>query len=246
MSRVDVLGVGFDPVDMTGAVDAILALLKVPGPHLVITANVEMVMLARHTPEVQALLARASLVVADGMGVVWGARQLGRSLPGRVPGIDLAGRLCEEAARRGWRVYLLGGRPAVAAEAAARLRERHPRISIAGAADGYFAPAQEAAVIRAISDAQPTLLLAALGSPRQERWLDQHLPALGVRLAMGVGGTFDVWTGRARRAPGLLQRLGLEWGYRLIRQPSRFGRQLVIPHFMALVYARRLRARAQR
>jgi N-acetylglucosaminyldiphosphoundecaprenol N-acetyl-beta-D-mannosaminyltransferase len=227
-------------------VNATVAFLSEKTAHLVITANVELVMLARRLPVVQAALARASLVIADGVGVVWGSRQLGRPLPARVPGIEMAGRLCREAARRGWTVYLLGGRPGVAAEAGARLREWYPGIAIVGAADGYFGPAEETAVVRAIREAHPTLLLAALGSPRQELWLDHHLAALGVGVAMGVGGTLDVWTGRARRAPHLLQTLGLEWCYRLIRQPSRFLRQLAIPHFMTLVSLDRLRALCRR
>lgn len=241
MNRIDIFGVGFDPVDLDGAVAAVVRLLGTAGPHLLVTANVEMVMKARRAPDLRAVLARASLVVADGVGVVWGARQLGRPLPGRVPGVELAGRLCREAARRGWRVYLLGGRPGVAGAAAARLREWYPEIAVAGTADGYFAPADVPAVVQAVRDARPTLLLAALGSPRQELWLDRHLHALGVPLAIGVGGTLDVWTGRARRAPRLMQTLGLEWCYRLISQPRRFFRQLAIPHFMALVYLRQLR-----
>jgi len=245
MSRIDILGVEFDPIDLEGAVERIVAFAGGRDPHLVVTANVEMVMLARATPEVREILRGAALVVADGVGVVWGSRTLGRALPGRVPGIDLADRLCAEAARRGWRVYLLGGRPAVASAAAKRLGERHPGLAIAGAADGYFAAGTDADVIRAVREAAPTLLLAGLGAPRQERWLARHLAALGVPVAMGIGGAMDVWTGRARRAPRMWQTLGLEWCYRLAREPRRLGRQLAIPHFMAVVYGERLRAIAR-
>jgi N-acetylglucosaminyldiphosphoundecaprenol N-acetyl-beta-D-mannosaminyltransferase len=246
MTRVDVLGVGFDPVDLDGAVTGTVALLAEKSPHLVITANVEMVMLSRRLPALRAALARASLVVADGVGVVWGSRQLGRPLPARVPGIDLADRLCRAAARRGWTVYLFGGRPGVAAEAGTRLRALYPGMTIVGTAGGYFSPDEEPGVVRAIRDARPMLLLAALGSPWQELWLDRHLADLGAGVAVGVGGTFDVWTGRARRAPRLMQTLGLEWCYRLVRQPTRFLRQLAIPHFMALVYLRRLETISRR
>jgi len=242
MSRVDVLGVGFDAVDLDGAVERAADLVDDLRPHLVVTANVEMVMLARGTPDVREILRGASLVVPDGVGVVWGSRQLGRPLPRRVPGIEFAERLCGEAAKRGWRVYLLGGRPGVAAGAAAVLCERHPGLVICGVAHGYFGPNEDAAVVRTIRAASPTLLLAGLGAPRQERWLSRSLPELGVRVAMGIGGTMDVWTGRARRAPRTWQTLGLEWCYRLLRDPRRLGRQLAIPHFMALIYAQRLRA----
>jgi N-acetylglucosaminyldiphosphoundecaprenol N-acetyl-beta-D-mannosaminyltransferase len=243
MNRVDVLGVGFDPVDLEGAVQAAAAMVDEPGPHLIVTANVELVMRARRAPDLQSILRRAALVVADGVGVVWGARRLGRPLPGRVPGIDLAGRLCGEAARRGWRVCLIGGAPGVAAEAANNLRRWHPGIDVTQALHGYFGPEDEAAVTTAIRETAPTLLLAGLGSPRQERWLDRHLASLAVPLGIGVGGSLDVWAGRARRAPRLAQKLGLEWCYRLIRQPSRVRRQLTIPQFIAAVWLHRWRVR---
>ena len=243
MNRVDVLGVGFDPVDLEGAVRAAAAMVDEPGPHLIVTANVELVMRARRAPDLQSILHRAALVVADGVGVVWGARRLGRPLPGRVPGIDLAGRLCGEAARRGWRVCLVGGAPGVAAEAASTLRRWHAGIDVAQALHGYFGPEDEGAVTTAIRETAPTLLLAGLGSPRQERWLDRHLASLAVPLGIGIGGALDVWAGRARRAPRVVQRLGLEWCYRLIRQPSRVRRQLTIPQFIAAVWLDRWQVR---
>jgi N-acetylglucosaminyldiphosphoundecaprenol N-acetyl-beta-D-mannosaminyltransferase len=245
MNRVDVLGVPFDPVDLEGAVQAAAAMVDEPGPHLIVTANVELVMRARHAPDLQEILRRAALVVADGVGVVWGARRLGRSLPGRVAGIDLAGRLCGVAAQRGWRVCLIGGAPGVAAEAAANLRRWYPGIHVAAALHGYFGPDEETAVTTAIREAAPTLLLVGLGSPRQERWLDRHLAPLAVPLGIGVGGVLDVWAGRVRRAPRVMQNLGLEWCYRLIRQPSRARRQLAIPQFVAAVWLHRWQARRQ-
>lgn len=246
MNRIEILSVGFDPVDFDGAVEQITAFAADRTPHLVVTANVEMVMAARRAPDLQAILAHAALVIADGVGVVWGSRRLGRPLPGRVPGIDLADRLCGEASLRGWRVYLLGGAPGVAAAAAARLGERYPGITVVGTASGYFDSADEHDVVRAIRTASPTLLLAGLGMPWQERWLSRQLDALGVPVVMGVGGTLDVWAGRARRAPRAVQALGLEWCYRLIRQPHRVGRQLAIPLFMAAIYIERLRAAVPR
>lgn len=243
MTRVDVLGVGFDPVDLDGAVQAVVAMAGEPGPHLVVTANVELVMRARRAPDLQDILRRAALVVADGVGVVWGARRLGRPLPGRVAGIDLAERLCAEAARRGQRICLIGGGPGVAAAAARGLRRRYAEIQVADASHGYFGPEDETSVIAAIRDAAPTLLLAGLGSPRQERWLDRHLRTLAVPIAIGIGGTLDVWAGRVRRAPRVMRTLGLEWCYRLLSQPGRIRRQLAIPQFIAAVWLHRWRAR---
>jgi N-acetylglucosaminyldiphosphoundecaprenol N-acetyl-beta-D-mannosaminyltransferase len=245
--RIDILGVGFDPVDLDGAAVRIAGFAGAGRPSLVVTANTEMVMTARRDAGLRALLAAASLVVADGVGVVWGSRYLGRPLPARVPGIELAERLLSEAARRRWRVYLLGGRPGVAEQAAGRLRAAYPGLEIAGCAHGYFGPADEAGEIAAIRAAAPTVLLAGLGTPRQERWLAQHLALLGSPVAMGIGGSLDVWAGRARRAPRLMQAIGIEWLYRLVHEPRRLRRQLTIPHFMAIVVAKRARdARAAR
>jgi N-acetylglucosaminyldiphosphoundecaprenol N-acetyl-beta-D-mannosaminyltransferase len=245
--RIDIFGVAFDPVDLDGAVARAVQFAIAGRPSLVVTANTEMVMTARRDASLAALLAGAALVVADGVGVVWGSRYLGRPLPARVPGIELAERLLGEAARRRWRVYLLGGRPGIAEQAAARLRTLYPGLEIAGAAHGYFRPADEPAVVTAVHAAAPTVLLAGLGTPRQERWLARHLSALGAAIAMGIGGSLDVWAGRARRAPRLMQALGLEWLYRLAHEPRRLRRQLTIPHFMALVVAKRARdARAAR
>jgi len=151
--RSNVLGVEFDPVDLPGAERTIVALAAAPGPHLVVTANVELVMLARRSPELLGILRRAALVVPDGVGVVWGSRQLGRRLPGRVPGIDLADRLCAQAARLGWSVVLLGGIPGVAEAAATRLRHAYPGMVVALTLNGYFTPAEEPEVVRAIHDA---------------------------------------------------------------------------------------------
>jgi N-acetylglucosaminyldiphosphoundecaprenol N-acetyl-beta-D-mannosaminyltransferase len=240
-ARVDILGVGFDPVDLDAAAARAAALVEAGGPALVVTANTEMVMTARRAGDLARLLAAADLVVPDGVGVVWASRYLRQPLPARVPGIELAERLLAEAARRHWRVYLLGGHPGTADRAAARLREAYPGVEIAGCAHGYFAEAEEPGVIAAVRATAPAMLLAGLGAPRQERWLARHLAALGVPLAMGIGGSLDVWAGRARRAPRLMQTAGLEWLYRLAREPHRLRRQLTIPHFMALIVAVRLR-----
>jgi len=239
--RIGILGVGFDPVDLDGAVARVVQLVEGGVPSLAITANTEMVMTARHAPDLANLLAGAALVVADGVGVVWASRYLHRPLPARVPGIELAERLLAEASRRRWRVYLLGGRRGTAELAAARLGATYLGLEIAGFADGYFSAADEPRVVETIRRAAPALLLAGLGTPRQERWLARHLAALGVPAAMGIGGSLDVWAGRAHRAPRAMQTLGLEWLYRLAREPRRLRRQLAIPHFMGVIMVTRAR-----
>lgn len=237
--RVDILGVGFDPVDLDGAASRVVRLVETGAPSLVVTANTEVVMTARHAADLAQLLAGAALVVADGVGVVWASRYLRRPLPARVPGIELAERLLVEAARRGWRVYLLGGRAGTAEEAASRLRVRYSGLEIVGSAHGFFTPADEPGVVAGIRAVRPALLFAGLGTPRQERWLARNLAALGVPAAMGIGGSLDVWAGRTPRAPRGMQTVGLEWLYRLAREPRRLRRQLTIPHFMGIIVLNR-------
>lgn len=199
--------------------------------RLVVTANPELLMQAASKPEVREALQRASLVVADGIGVVWAARRRGRPLPGRVPGIELAEAVMAKGAPKGLRVFLCGSRPGVAPRAAMRLRRRFPGLDIVGAAHGYFTPNEEDELIQRIAASRADVLFLGIGAPRQELWLAEHLPRLGVAVAMGVGGALDVWSGRVGRAPAIMRRTGTEWLWRLLRQPSRVKRMAVLPRF---------------
>lgn len=236
--RVTILGIAFDSVTMDGAVRRVADLFESKGGQ-VVTANPEMVMAASERSATGAALRRAieesSLVVADGIGVVAASRLLGTPLPERVPGIELAERALALAAREGKRVFLLGGKPGVAEEAAARLVSRHPRLMVVGVRHGYFGNDDNAAIAQEIARSKAELLLVGMGAPRQELWIAEHLQATGVRVAMGVGGALDVFAGRARRAPVFFQRVGLEWAYRLAREPRRIGRMAALPRFVARV-----------
>lgn len=241
MSRLRILGAPVDRVSLDEAVSRIEALAagaaaagagERPGPaRLVVTANPEILFAARTDPELAAILEGADLVVADGVGVVWAARRLGRPVPGRVPGIDLMHRLLARSAARGRRVFFLGARPGVAERAAAAAREGCPGLEVAGVHHGYFGPEEEAAVAAAVRAARPDLLFTGMGAPRDQKWVWRHREALGPVVAVGVGGSFDVLAGAARRAPRWMQHLGLEWLYRLARQPSRWRRMLALPRF---------------
>lgn len=206
-------------------------------PRLIATANAEMVMTAQEDRELAGVLAAADLVVADGAGVVWAARHAGQPVPERVAGYDLAQALLARAADRGWRVYFFGGAPGVADTAAAKATTRHPGLTVVGVRNGFFTPDEEPAIIAAIKAAQPHILLVALGVPKQEKWLARHLAELAVPVAMGVGGTFDVMAGVAKRAPLWMQQSGLEWLYRLYREPYRLIRMLALPRFVLRVLA---------
>lgn len=182
-------------------------------PKLVVTLNPEIIVQARADPELWAALQAAALTVADGVGVVWAARQLSQPLPERVPGVELVTRLLELGGPN-LRVYFLGARPGVAARAARAAQERFG-TSVAGAEHGYFDREAEAErVVAAVRASHPDLLLAGLGEG-QERFLHQHRAALGSAVMIGVGGTLDVLSGEVERSPAWTRRLGLEWAYRV-------------------------------
>lgn len=236
-ARIKILGVPFDPLGMEEAVERIASFMAVDQCHLVVTANPETVMKAGEDRELMAILQEAQLVVADGIGIVWAARCLGTPLPGRVPGVELAEALVALAAQRGYRVYLLGGAPGVAAEAARCLERKYPGLVIAGVQHGYFSREEEEGVVAAVAAARPHLLLVGLGMPKQEKWIYRHRQRLGAAVAIGVGGSLDVFAGKVCRAPDWMCRRGLEWLYRLFSQPQRFFRMLALPRFVLKVLA---------
>lgn len=239
--RIDVLGVGFDNVTPEEALDRAVALMEEPGPHLVATPNPEIVNLARADGEFAALLARADLVIPDGIGVVYASRILGRPLKGRVPGIELAQSLMEVMARQKGRLFLLGAKPGVAELAEANLRSRYPGLVICGTHHGYFT--DDAPVAAAIRESGAQAVFVCLGAPRQEKWIAQWGEATGASLLLGLGGSLDVFAGQVKRAPEIFQKLGLEWFYRLCRQPSRLGRMARLPLFLVSAAAARVKGR---
>jgi N-acetylglucosaminyldiphosphoundecaprenol N-acetyl-beta-D-mannosaminyltransferase len=229
--EADILGIRVHSVTLQEAVDRIVGWVAQGGPHQVVTANAEIIWRAWHDPELARVLEEAALVTADGVGVLWASRRLGQRLPQQVAGIDLVEALAERGAAEGWKFFLYGARPGVAEAAAERLKGHYPGLIIAGTAHGYQTENGEKKVIEAIRAARPHVLLVALGSPRQELWIARHNPKLGVPVAIGVGGSLDVLAGRVRRAPQWVRRLGLEWLYRLVREPRRWRRQMVLPAF---------------
>lgn len=228
---VRVLGHALHPLDLARATDAVVAAAHGATPRLVVTLNPEIVVRARSDAALAAAVARADLVVADGVGLLWAARRARRPLPGRVPGVDLA---CAAMAQAGadLRVFFLGGRPGVAERAAAAARARWGTV-IAGARDGYFADADADAAAEAVGASGAQLLLAGLGE-RQETFLDAHRGALRAGALIGVGGTLDVLAGEARRTPAWTRRLGLEWAWRVGLDPKRWHRIPRLARFVAL------------
>jgi N-acetylglucosaminyldiphosphoundecaprenol N-acetyl-beta-D-mannosaminyltransferase len=240
-----VLGAPVDTLDLAGALARVAGWLDAPDDALrhVVTVNPEFVMAARRDPRFAAALRASALATADGVGIGYAERLLGLPVAPRVTGVELVEGLaalrCPAA-----RLFLLGAAPGVADAAAARLRARFPGVQIVGAYAGSPAPADWPAVAAQLRAARPTILLVAFGHPRQDLWIAARraaLTELGVVTAAGVGGAFDYLSGRVPRAPAVLRRLGLEWLYRLIRQPWRWRRQLALPRFVALVLWTRAR-----
>lgn len=239
--RVDVLGVAFDNVTLDEAVERAMALLEENGPHLAATPNPEIVQCAGKDPEYARILANADLVIPDGIGIIHAAKILGRPLKGRVPGIDFAAALMGRMAETGKRLFLLGAAPGVAEQAAANLQAAHPGLVICGVHDGYFQ--EDGPVVQKIRDARADVVFVCLGFPKQEKWIAAHGAETGARLLIGLGGSLDVFAGKVERAPEQFQKLGLEWLYRLMKQPSRAGRMAKLPLFLASAAGARIRGK---
>jgi len=247
-SALLVLGVPIHDVDFDGACAQVAAWLDEAATRQIATVNPEFIMTARRDPAFAAALRQSDLNVPDGVGVLWAAGRLGHRLRERVGGADLMLRLCERAATAGWRVFLLGAGEGVAARAAEILAGRYPGLVICGAHAG--SPADDAAtdITARIRAARPQLLFVAYGAPAQDLWLSRNLSDCLSRgdtapglVGMGVGASFDYLTGVQKRAPAWVQRAGLEWLYRLLRQPWRLRRQMALPRFAALVMLESLR-----
>lgn len=231
----DILGARVDLVNTSQAMDRIRHFIKNRHYAHIITLNAEIVYQALSTPELLTIINGADLVTPDGIGIVWAGRHLGYAFEERVSGIDLLYLICEQAPRENWKIYLLGAAPGIADEAARRLTQKYPGINICGTHNGYFSKEQQQVVLEEIKQLQPDILFVALGAPGQEYWIHQFKSALAVPVAIGVGGSFDVVAGVKSRAPQWVIKANLEWLYRLLKEPSRFKRQLALPRFVLLV-----------
>jgi exopolysaccharide biosynthesis WecB/TagA/CpsF family protein len=245
---IEILGVPIASLTPEAALDAIEHLYDRDDPAFVAHVNVHTLNLATADPVFRDVLHRADLVLNDGKGVMLAARMLNSSFPADLNGNFFGPLLLGRAAERGWRVFLLGARPGVAERAARRLHQRLPELAIAGVRDGFFSIEDEPAIARRIRSSEAGLVMVGLGNPAQERWIDRYLRDTGARLGVGVGAFFDFQAGAIPRAPGLLNRLGLEWAYRLAREPRRMWRRYLVgnPLFLARVANVRLRGRFNR
>lgn len=235
--KTDILGVGFDNVTLEEALERGVSFLKEGGFHYAVTPNPEFILDAKKNPEFKAVLNNADLALADGVGVIYAANILGRPLKGKVPGIDFAQALLKEMSLTGRTLFLLGAKPGVAEQAADNLRSRFPGLLICGVHDGYFK--EDGPVVEEIRAAKADVVFVCLGAPKQELWMVKNGPATGAKLAIGLGGSLDVFAGTVERAPEGWQKMGMEWLYRLIKEPSRFKRMARLP--LVLVDAAKVR-----
>lgn len=227
--NVSILGVRVDAPTRREVLTRCEQMLGEPTLHHVVTANPELVLAASRDAVVREVLGKGSLVVPDGVGLLWAARQYGQNLPERIPGVELVRDLAQLTATRGQPVFLVGGREGVALAAAAKLRQEIPGARVTAFEQGHSAEAPPDELWAELARRRPAVLFVAYGQPRQEIWIQTHrdrLAAVGVRIAMGVGGAFDTLSHRLPRAPQWVRERGLEWLWRLILEPRRFPRIL--------------------
>ena len=234
--RTAVLGVPVDCVTVDGAVAYAERQIDDGARGLCILAiNPEKVMTLLKDDALRETFSRAALLIPDGIGVVWAMRYLNGVDAVRVPGAELMPKLCELAAHKGYGVFLFGSKEEVSQGAAEILVQRYPGLRVVGRTNGYLSPAEMPGLVEQINASGADLLFVALGSPRQEQWIQQWLPQLQVGLCQGIGGTLDTIVGTVKRAPPLFCQWGLEWFYRLVTDPRRARRQAVLPLFAAKV-----------
>lgn len=239
MTNIDILGVSVSSLKLLEVVKEVEKSVMNHKPLRIITANAEMIMLAQKNLVLKKSLDHADIVVPDGAGVVWAAKELEKKIIERVAGIDLADELLFESSRKKWKVFFLGAAPTVAEQAKLKIQLKYPGLEIVGTQDGYFSFEKEDEVIRKINESQAEILFVAFGVPKQEIWLDNFNEKLLPIVRMGVGGSFDVMAGQVKRAPQWMQQNSLEWLYRALGQPSRWKRLLALPKFVLAVKARK-------
>lgn len=239
MQSVTILGMRVDCVSPEETLAAIDRFIAQRTPHHIVTADASMVVTARHDAELNTIIQGAELVTPDGAGILWASRLFGTPIPYRVSGVDLVGEICRLSPSKGYRIFFFGSGPGVAEEAAVKLRARFPGTQIVGTRDGFFTPEQEPEVIAQIQAVHADVVLVALGIPKQEKWIAQHKAVLGASVLIGVGGSFDVFSGRVKRAPLIMQRNGFEWLFRLLQNPRKIGKVMTLPEFALLALRQR-------
>lgn len=235
MDKVNILGVYVDTVTISQAADKIMGFFNEDRLHSVFTPNSEIIMAAYRDPEFCEMLNNSDLLTADGIGVVYASRILKKPINERAAGYDIARKVLEKLNYTDHKLFLFGGKPGVAEEAAANLKKEYPELNIVGTRNGYFSADDEADIVDEINASGADIVFVCLGAPKQEKWINSHKDELNARVAMGIGGSLDVFAGRVERAPDFWCKIGMEWFYRLVKEPWRIGRMMDLPKFAATV-----------
>lgn len=231
MDKVNILGVNVDMVDINGAADRIMEFLDEEGLHTVFTPNSEIIMAAYRDAAFADILNRADLLTADGIGVVYASKILKKPIKERAAGYDIACTVLDRIKDTGHKLYLFGGKPGVAEDAMTRLLQKYKGLKIVGLRNGYFKPEDEKSIVEDINNSGADIVFVCLGAPLQEKWIDRHRTELKTHVAMGIGGSLDVFAGKTERAPEFFCKTGLEWFYRLCKEPWRAKRMMDLPKF---------------
>jgi N-acetylglucosaminyldiphosphoundecaprenol N-acetyl-beta-D-mannosaminyltransferase len=246
MDETDLLGLKIHRVRVADALAFMEERIRERNPIHVVTADASMVVLAREDPDLHDIVNRAELVTPDGSGILWASKLLKRPIDERVSGVDLVAQMCRLSAdpQKAYRIYFLGAAPGVAEAAADKLREKYPGARIVGTRNGYFEASDETAIVRDIAALKPDIVFVAFGIPKQEKFIDRHRGEIGASVYVGVGGSFDVYSGLVRRAPAWMQNAGLEWVYRLCQNPRKISKVMTLPRFAILAIRARLGLRS--
>jgi N-acetylglucosaminyldiphosphoundecaprenol N-acetyl-beta-D-mannosaminyltransferase len=228
---VEILGLPVDRIDMAGAMQRLKGFLQEDRPHLVVTADSAGMVQTSESPELAAAYRTADLVTPDSVGILWAAKRKGKVMAGRVSGVDLVDNLCRLSADKGYRIFFLGSAPGVAELAAEKLRLKYPGCNIVGVRHGFFPAESDQVVAQEVAELKPDILFVAMGIPRQETFIRATQDVIRARIAIGVGGSFDVFSGKAKRAPKIIQRMNMEWLWRLILNPSKLKKAKYLPIF---------------
>ena len=230
--KVNILGVKVDKVNVSEASDKIIGFIESGDKgRSVFTPNSEIIMMAYRDESFRELLNSSDLLTADGIGVVYASKIVKNPIKERAAGYDIACETLEKLSKKGGSLYLFGSKPGVAEKAGENITKKYPGIRIAGYSDGYFNEEKEKTIIENINRANPDLLFVCLGAPKQEKWIYEHKNELKAGVCLGIGGSLDVFAGTVKRAPEFFTKHGIEWLYRLMKQPSRFVRMLDLPRF---------------
>jgi len=240
MKKISILGVNINNLSFADILLKIDEFIYSMSPNLIVTPNAEIIVSATKDDDIKNILNSASISIPDSIGVILAGKYLKTPFKERIPGIDLMMEILKQATSKKYGIYLLGASPAVIQTAAKNINKKYPDLRILGTMHGYFKNDEEQEVLDDILDANPDILFVGMGSPYQEKWAIKHLHKLRVPVIMCVGGSFDVISGYLKRAPKWMQKIGLEWLYRFMQQPSRLKRILVLPFFIYLLIKKQM------